>query len=145
MSATNESYAYFTITGSFDPDAIRKRVGVPPTESSSEGEVIRGTQKRRKFSRWSLYSRLERSAELEKHIADVLDQLDKNKNGFRELSLEYGGTMELVGYFRVYYPGIVFEREIVERLAEYSLSIDCDFYFPSSVEDGWSAAAVKPE
>jgi hypothetical protein len=36
--------------------------------------------------------------------------------------------MQLVGYFREIEPGVHFDAEIVERIAAYSLAIDCDFY-----------------
>jgi hypothetical protein len=41
--------------------------------------------------------------------------------------------MELVGYFRPYYPGLYFEESIVQRLADYQLAIGCDFYFSDSI------------
>jgi hypothetical protein len=135
MGDKNECYAYFRITGSFDPAAITAKVGVEASNTTVKGEFIPRTQKRRDFSSWNLYSRLERSAALESHITDVLDQLDANKAAFRELALEHGGVIELVGYFYAFYPGIFLQHEIVERLAEYALSIDCDFYFPFDAED----------
>jgi hypothetical protein len=128
MKKPNECYAYFCVSGSFDPDQITERVGVKPTESHREGELLpRGTM-RRKTGRWSLFSRLERSASLEQHIADVLDQLDSNAAAFELLSSELDGVLELVGYFHAYYPGLVFDRELVQRIARYSLSVDFDFY-----------------
>jgi Domain of unknown function (DUF4279) len=135
MTAPNQCYAYFYISGIFDPATITAEVGVTPTKTGVQGDLIPGTQMPRKCSRWMLYSRLERSATLESHVTDVLDQLDLNRNGFRRLSIEHGGTMELVGYFRAYYPGLFFEREIVERLAQYALSLDCDFYMQSDAEE----------
>ncbi|MCU1305341.1 MAG: hypothetical protein JWN45_36 [Acidobacteriaceae bacterium] len=51
-----------------------------------------------------------------------------NKLAFEELSREFGGTMELVGYFRECEPGVALERELVERMAMYALTLDCDFY-----------------
>jgi hypothetical protein len=73
---------------------------------------------------------------LEEHVVDVLTQLDERKDAFKKLSIELGGVMELVGYFHAYYPGLTLERDVIERLAEYSLSMDCDFYFISEeVED----------
>jgi hypothetical protein len=65
---------------------------------------------------------------LEQHITDVLDQLDLNSAAFERLSSEMDGVLELVGYFSSYYPGLVFDREMVKRLARYSLSVDFDFY-----------------
>ncbi len=129
MAEINECYAYFHIAGSFDPADITKRVGIVPTEASAQGEPIPHTQMPRECSRWTLQSRLQRSAALELHVSDVLDQLDSNRGGFQKLSGEFGGVMELVGYFRAFYPGLYFENSMVQRLAEYQLAIDYDFYF----------------
>jgi hypothetical protein len=130
----NECYAYFSLAGSFEPSDVTRRVGISPTRSCREGESIRGTQKLRKCSRWELYSRLERSATVEAHISDVLAQLDVNENSFKQLSSEFGGVMQLVGYYYDFYPGLHFERDVVIGLARYSLSVDCDFYFPTAEE-----------
>jgi hypothetical protein len=62
------------------------------------------------------------------HVNDVLDQLDLNGSRFEELGKELEGVLKLVGYFNAYYPGLVIERELVQRLARYSLSVDFDFY-----------------
>jgi hypothetical protein len=78
---------------------------------------------------------------LEEHVVDVLTQLDEKRNAFKQLSADLGGVMELVGYFHAYYPGLTFERDVIERLAEYSLSMDCDFYFLSG-EGGDSPSPV---
>src|SRR5580658_8915534 len=75
MTEPNELYAYFTVSGDFDPAGISALVGVAPTESWVKGSTNPRTQRERRFSRWSLYSRLERSRELEAQIADVVGQL----------------------------------------------------------------------
>jgi hypothetical protein len=102
-------------------------VGVSPTYAVQEGEPGRYA-KAVKCSHWELRSRLDMQAPLESHVKDVLDQLDANKSGFEQLSREFGGTLELVGYFLEARPGVHFEQEIVEKIAQYALSIDCDFY-----------------
>jgi len=55
------------------------------------------------------------SAPLEKHVQDVLDQLDTNKLAFEKLSRELDGTMQLVGYFHDISPGIHFDQETVRE------------------------------
>jgi hypothetical protein len=129
MTELNEQYAYFTITGDFDPADISQMVGVTPTECWLKGDVNPRTQLERKFSRWSLYSRIERTRELDAHIADVIEQLGMNKRQFMELSSKYGGVMQLVAYFKTNYPGLHLDRELVESLSEYALSVDFDFYY----------------
>lgn len=129
MSEDNQQYAYFTITGSFEPEEITRRVGVEPTESWRKGEVHPKNQRKRKFSRWSLASRLDRSAELEAHIRDVLVQVDQKPAEFQSVSREYGGRMQLVGYWNNLYPGLYLDQSLVESLARYALSVDFDFYY----------------
>jgi hypothetical protein len=97
--------------------------------------MIPRTQTPRKCSRWQLHSRLDRSASLEAHVLDVLTQIDANASSFEQISSEFGGVMELVGYFYDGYPGLHFERDIVTRLAQHSLSVDCDFYFRGEAEE----------
>ena len=128
MMSNNDCYAYFALAGSFDPDAITSQLGVNPTRATREGDPIPKTTLRKKCSRWELHSRLPRTAPLESHVSDVLDQLDAQEIAFKGVSQQFGGIMELVGYFYDSYPGLVFEREIVERLARYGLSVDFDFY-----------------
>ena len=124
----NSCYAYFGLAVTFDPAAITLRVGVTPTRTRREGDRIPKTRLESKCSRWELHSRLPRTASLESHIADVLDQLDTHEVLFKEISQEFGGVMELVGCFYDSYPGLLFDRNTVERLAKYALTVDFDFY-----------------
>lgn len=86
----NKLYAYFTITGSFDPSDITQIVGISPTESWQQGDLNPINQRERKFSRWSLYSRLDQEQELEAHLRDVLSQIDSNREGFRKAKYMVG-------------------------------------------------------
>ena len=129
MTEPNDQYAYFSITGDFDPTEISRIVGVAPTESWQKGDVNPRTQFERKFSRWSLHSRLAKTCDLEAHMGDVVEQLATNLSGFKDLSLKYHGVMQLVGYFKTNYPGLHLDRGLVESLAVYALGVDCDFYY----------------
>ncbi len=128
MVQDNQQYAYFSVFDGFDPEEITARVGVQPTACWRRGDICPRRQMERKFSRWSLCSRLGRDQVLEAHIADVLAQLDANAEAFVAVSREFGGTMQLVGYFHREYPGLHFERAITEGLARYALAVDFDFY-----------------
>jgi|SRR5437588_923801 len=128
MVEDNQQYAYFTITDGFDPAEITAGVGIQPTEGWRRGDICARRQMERKFSRWSLYSRLGRDQKLEAHIRDVLAQLDTNPEAFRAASLEFNGCMQLVGYFHRDYPGLHFARDITEGLARHGLAVDFDFY-----------------
>ncbi|MGA9671779.1 MAG: DUF4279 domain-containing protein [Terracidiphilus sp.] len=129
MAKTNELYAYFTIAGEFNPNEISVRLGVQPTQSWAKGDAHPSNGLERKFSRWSLYSRLERNYPFEEHIRDVVRQLRSKTVEFKSVSQEFGGTLEVVGYFYSGYPGLSLEREDVAALAEFSLSVDFDYYY----------------
>jgi len=108
--------------------ADESTLGVTPTKTAREGDAIGDISKNRPCSLWALHSRLGPSASLEGHVKDVLDQLDANKDAFRQVSRDFGGTMQLVGYFRDVNPGVHFDTEVVQRIADYGLRIHCDFY-----------------
>lgn len=129
MSQPNEQYAYFTLAGPFDPEEITSRAGVAPSDSWRAGDLHPRTRLERKFSCWSLHSRLTRDESLEAHINDVLARLDQNPEGFASLSRDHGGCMQLVGYFHESYPGLHFDADLVSRLGKYALSLDFDFYY----------------
>jgi hypothetical protein len=129
MTEENKCYAYFTVVGDFDPKFITECVGVSPSDAWGRGDLHPRTGAERKFSRWSLRSRLEDKRPLEAHVSDVLDQLDANPTAFKEVSVRQGGGMQLVAYFHTFYPGVHFEQAVVQRLANYGLSVDCDFYY----------------
>jgi Domain of unknown function (DUF4279) len=129
MTEPNEQYAYFTITGDFDPAEISQQAGMTPTEQWRTGDINPRTKLERKFSRWSLYSRLEKTASLEAHISDVIDQMKAHASNFVALSTTYGGVMQLVAYFKRDYPGLHFGATLVESLSAFSLSVDFDFYY----------------
>jgi hypothetical protein len=129
MTETNEQYAYFSIVGDFDPTEITLQAGVTPTECWLKGDLNPKTQLERKFSRWSLHSRLGRACALEAHIADVIQQLRVNENTFVTLSSKYGGVLQLVAYFNSGYPGLHFDSGLVKALSGLKLSVDFDFYY----------------
>jgi hypothetical protein len=55
--------------------------------------------------------------------------MDQKQAEFLSLSREFGGCMQLVGYWNSQYPGLHFDRSTVEGLAKYALTVDFDFYY----------------
>lgn len=94
-----------------------------------EGDLHPQTRLERKFSRWSLYSRLPQTQPLEAHVADVLSQMDSNSTAFIEVVKDFGGWIQLVGYFFEQYPGLHFDSSLVRGLARYGIGVDFDFYY----------------
>jgi len=129
MSKVNELYAYFSVKGMFSPEEITTRLGIVPTITWALGDLNPHNQKTRSCSRWSLYSRLERSCALEEHVCDVLAQLQANREGVREVALEYEGVLELVGYFHSAYPGLALHNDDLSEIADLGMSMDFDFYY----------------
>ena len=134
MTKDNEQYAYLTVTGDFDPKVITDRLGIMPSESWQEGMRNERTYLERKFSRWSLNSRLDHSAALEEHVRDVLEQTRGNEAAIRELGQEFKCWVQLVGYFHNDYPGFGLDSVLIGGLAALNVGIDCDFYYLYSHE-----------
>ena len=129
MTEANEQYAYFAMTGDFDPAEITARVGVIPTTCWRRGDLHPRTHRERQFSRWTLHSRLYRNSELEDQIRDVLAQLEQNPQAFATVSQEFAGVMQLVAYWRANYPGLQFDRALTDGLSRFALAVDFDFYW----------------
>jgi hypothetical protein len=70
---------------------------------------------------------LGREVELERHVDDVLSQLAGHESVIREAAQEFGGCMQLGGYFYLTYPGLLLGAETVSKIAALGLKIDCDF------------------
>jgi hypothetical protein len=95
MTKDNEQFAYITVIGDFDPETITSRIGLKPSRVWAKGDRNEKTHLERKFSRWSLDSRLERSASLEDHVKDVLEQtLPKAaSSAYWEANMKYGCSL----------------------------------------------------
>ena len=59
----------------------------------------------------------------------MIQQLGENRSGFIKISLRHGVSTQLAAYFKTGYPGRGFRRELVKSLAEFSLTVDFDFYY----------------
>ncbi|HET7307123.1 MAG TPA: DUF4279 domain-containing protein [Gammaproteobacteria bacterium] len=129
MTEPNNCYAYFSVYGDdLDPTALTKELGVAPTQAWRKGDLD-PRQRERSTGHWALYSRLDRSAELEEHLHDVLIQMDANEAAFASVSGQFGGIMQLVGYFHDIGAGLNLTKRVVDRLAFYGLQLDLDSYY----------------
>jgi hypothetical protein len=129
MTKDNEQYAYLTVVGDFRPESVTAKLGLEPSETWKKGDRNERTHLERKFSRWSIDSRLERSASLEDHVRDVLEQVLPNAEQIRQVATEYKVWVQLVGFFHNNYPGFGMDRELISGLAQLNLGVDCDFYY----------------
>ena len=125
----NEQYAYFSVVGDFDPVEISRMIGLQPTKCWKKGDTNTATHRERTASRWSLQSRMPHTESLEAHINDVLAQLSTHPGGVKEASQRFCGIMQLVGHFYRYYPGLSLDSNTIQGLAQFGLSLDCDFYY----------------
>ena len=129
MTKDNEYYAYFTVVGDFDPTEITAQLGLQPTDCWMKGSRNEKTHKERTFSRWSIYSRLSRADSLEDQLRDVVEQLELVKAAVIQTAANFKSYINLVGYFYIDFPGLVFDSSIIARLAALKLGFDCDFYY----------------
>jgi hypothetical protein len=132
LQKDNEQYAYFTMSGDFSFEEITARAGCQPSEAWNAGDVNPKSRRERRFSRWSLSSRLGTDQDVEAHVGDVLDQLDGNPQAFLSLSREFGGWIQIVEYIHAVTPSHHFAAQTLMRLARYEVATDIDIYFLQS-------------
>jgi len=72
---------------------------------------------------------LDHSRALEEHIRDVISQLQPNVESVREISKEFNGVLEVVGYFYSDDPGPILNSDEVAEIAALGLSMDFDYYY----------------
>jgi hypothetical protein len=129
VNEPNEFRAYFTLTGDFNPAEITLEIGLEPTEQYRKGDRFGRKQIERKFSRWSLESRLSRECLLEDHIADVVTQLLPVKERIAKLKEQWEANMALVAYFSDNPHGFFFNAKTITALAEMNLGMDLSLYY----------------
>jgi Domain of unknown function (DUF4279) len=129
MTRPNEYRAYFNFVGEFDPAEVTTQVSLQPSRSWRKGEINPSTQQERKHSRWCVDSRLSETESLERHVADVLEQLRPRAEAVAQLRSKLDGGLQLVGNFYRDYPGFGLDDVTVAELSKMKLGFDCDFYF----------------
>ena len=56
--------------------------------------------------------------------------MDINKEQFKQIIREHSwGMLQLVAYFHTDYPGFSLDAENINRISEYGLEMDFDFYY----------------
>ena len=129
MTESNRYYAYFTVTGDFDPAEVTLLMDVEPTEVWIKGSRNERTHMERKFSRWSLFSRLERTEAIESHIGDVVLQLKPKIAAVLQLGEQFNTEVPVVAYFHESYPGMHLNPALLRDLSDLNLGLDFDFYY----------------
>lgn len=92
----DRNVATFILSGDLlDPDAVTAALGLSPTKAWKKGDPTPSTYRypdlRRRFGLWGLSSTLPREVSLDRHLRQLLDQLDRRSGeigGFRRMGYE---------------------------------------------------------
>jgi hypothetical protein len=127
----SEIYAYFSLIGKeLDPEEITAKTGIIPTKTWRVGDLINLRAKlRKKHSGWSVYSSVEKTADLEEHLKSILALLQRGWLPLVELSKCYKAEIACVIYYRSgSVPAIHFDKSIIDKVHQLNAEIDVDFY-----------------
>ncbi|WP_041234005.1 DUF4279 domain-containing protein [Cylindrospermum stagnale] len=133
----HEIFAAFTLTG-FDsePDEITRILGILPTKTWKIGDVIEKSILLRQKNGWVLESQLEKSADLESHIKDVLARLKPSWEKLVEICPQYYAEISCVIYcYDAQGPVFHFKKEIIKSALELNAEIDVDYYCLGEYEE----------
>jgi len=125
-----EAYAYFRVSsGDLPLDEITSRMGIEPTQAWRKGDP--GTYNpARPHAGWCLYSPLPRSEiVLPRHIEALLPFLEPRASVVVELGTRFRTWLVCVGRYSASSPGLFLSAEVVRRIANLGLALDCDLYF----------------
>ncbi len=122
--------AALTLTGfDCDPEEITKILGILPTKTWIVGDLIGRTILHRKENAWVLKSQLQKNADLESHIKDVLARLQPSWQKVVELCSKYDSEISCVIYsVESQGEAIHFDKEILKSVFELNAEIDVDYY-----------------
>lgn len=136
MTMHSEFKMHFTLWGrGFVPGEITEQVGITPTTTWREGDLVSKTRKARmKFGGWRVSSPLPLDAPFTDHVPALLAIVYPKQQEIVAVCERYSLDAELLGVIYGYEadrPGMYFEREEVAQIAALGATIDLDLYnFP---------------
>jgi len=130
MTEKYETYAYFWISGEFATSDMTVAMSLTPTETNEKGDPRKYRPgKTWEESTWKLHSPLPRDEVfLDAHISALLELLKSKKDIIEKLQSSYETGINCVGYYTAANPGFHLSAEVIQQLAELSLSVDFDLY-----------------
>lgn len=127
----SEASASFELTGdSLDPDDVTLQTGILPSRSRRAGDLVDSLiPLRSRVNRWSVKSRLPRSANLRDHVADVFAQLRPGWRIVLQLSSRYAAEISCeVWSYGGARPSVNFDQDMVRDSAALGADISIDLY-----------------
>jgi hypothetical protein len=109
-----EPYAYFYLTGTFNPDEITADVGVAPSETTRTGESVGSSGRKALVSLWGLRSRLQPSDEsicMLRTCSTSSTQMDRHSRSSAANLKEF---LRSAAFLTITYPQFVLSQRLLE-------------------------------
>ena len=127
-------WPHFVLSGDFDPAAITARLGIEPTVAMKVGTPIDGTDRTWGASSWILACGDEEAGcDVQDQIIFLLFQLEACKAEVASLCKEYRGDLNLFACLDGNIPGFFLGSEILRKLAELNVDLECKFVRSSEI------------
>ena len=124
----NRIRVYFAAFGDWaTPEPVSNLLGREPTHFKPKGQRVGESTILRKRSIWEIRSDLPEDAEVETHLASLLDELEKYAAGIRSLAPADAG-IQCAAYWYTSQPGFHLSSMLLSRVAALGLSLDFDMY-----------------
>jgi hypothetical protein len=122
--------AALTLTGTFNPTEISRRLGLSPSKTARCGERIGKSALRYKFDLWSISTDKRDSLALEEQVREILARVGTSANSIRMVRDELSIYVELACavYVQGQAPSMTLSPETVAQLAELGAGVDIDLY-----------------
>lgn len=117
-----------------EPEVITRQIGLQPTKTWRQGELIPGTIRPRAASGWEIAAREEGGTELEPQIELLFSRLKGKEAVIYDIASRARVELSVVVYARESVPALHLPREAVEYLGRLQCAVDIDLY--CLIEDG---------
>jgi hypothetical protein len=112
------------------PVEITARLGFEPDHAWVKGDVRKGTKLSEVENGWELKSSTNGEAQLQQHVARLLDKISPVANNLKELSGSCSVQISCVVYAEAP-PPLNFPADLISRMAAVNASLDIDLYIAS--------------
>jgi hypothetical protein len=110
----------------FSPEVITKVLGIKPTKTYNEGDLMPDSKFKYKTNLWELRSRLSKYRELSDHINYLFSKITPVSGKLKELTRKYSAVLSCAVYCHDSSPSLFFDEDVLRKLSELHIAVDID-------------------
>lgn len=125
-----KNHVSFVVTDFGDsPSAVTALMGIEATSAWRKGDSMPNNQQgKRTHDRWQITSTLPPSESIDRHLANLLTQLEARPAAVKATLARFEGGISIASYFYESNPGFNLPADLLARISALAISLDFDLY-----------------